>query len=276
MDAGQHRSRHRKTSRHRESKVPAATPSFWITKVLTTAMGEAVSDFLVRQVNPYLAVGLGAVFFTVALVIQMSVRRYVIWAYWLAVVGVGVFGTMAADALHVGLGVPYKVSAPFFAVTLAVVLVTWYATERTLSIHTIYTARRELFYWATVVVTFALGTAAGDMTASTLGLGYLTSGIMFLAVIAIPAAGYGLLRMNAVLAFWFAYILTRPVGASFADWLGFPHAAGGLGIGHGPVSLVTTVLIVICVAVMSATSRAAAGNRAAPPPDRARRSYEVT
>jgi uncharacterized membrane-anchored protein len=276
MAVGRHRSRHRKTSQHQESKVPAATPSFWITKVLTTAMGEAVSDFLVRQISPYLAVGLGAVFFTVALVIQLSVRRYVIWAYWLAVVGVGVFGTMAADALHVGLGVPYKVSAPFFAVTLAVVLVTWYATERTLSIHTIYTARRELFYWATVVVTFALGTAAGDLTASTLGLGYLASGIMFLAVIAIPAAGYGLLRMNAVLAFWFAYILTRPVGASFADWLGFPHPAGGLGIGHGTVSLVTTVLIVICVAVMSATSRATAGSRAAPPPDRARRSYERT
>ena len=239
-------------------------------------MGEATSDFLVRVMNPYLAVGLGAVLFTVAFAAQLSVRRYVVWVYWLAVVGVGVFGTMVADALHVGLGVPYEVSAPLFAVTLAVVLVTWYATERTLSIHTIWTTRRELFYWATVVVTFALGTAAGDLTAATFGLGYLASGFLFLAVIAIPAVGYGLLRMNAVLAFWFAYILTRPVGASFADWLGFPRSAGGLGVGHGTVSLVTTIMIVVCVAVMSATSRGGAGGHAALPPERARGSYEMT
>jgi uncharacterized membrane-anchored protein len=255
-----------------ESKVPAATPSFWVTKVLTTAMGEATSDFLVRVMNPYLAVGLGAVLFAMAFAWQLSVRRYVVWVYWLAVVAVGVFGTMVADALHVGLGVPYVVSAPLFAIALAVVLVGWYASERTMSIHTIWTTRRELFYWAAVVTTFALGTAAGDLTAYTLGLGYLASAILFLAVIAIPAAGYGLLRINAVFAFWFAYILTRPVGASVADWLGFPHSVGGLGFGHGAVSLVTTLMIVICVAVMSVTERGRAGGRELPR-DRARGSH---
>jgi uncharacterized membrane-anchored protein len=279
MDTGRHRSSDRKDrlppDGPRVSKVPAGTPSFWITKVLTTAMGEATSDYLVRVMNPYEAVALGAVFFAVAFAIQLSVRRYLVWAYWLAVVAVGVFGTMVADALHVGLGVPYLVSAPLFAVALAAVLVTWYATERTLSIHTIWTTRRELFYWATVVVTFALGTAAGDLTAATFHLGYLASGFMFLAVIAIPAAGYGLLRMNSVFAFWFAYILTRPVGASFADWFGFPRSADGLGVGHGKVSLVTTIMIVVCVAVMSATKRGRAGGQTAAP-ERDRGSYEMT
>lgn len=129
---------------------------------------------------------------------------------------------------------------------------------------------------ATVVVTFALGTAAGDLTAYTFGLGYLASGLMFLAVIAIPAAGYGLLRMNAVFMFWFAYILTRPVGASFADWLGFPRSVGGVGVGHGRVSLITTLMIVVCVVVMSATSRGRSGGHGMPPREGVRGSYEMT
>lgn len=237
------------------TKVPDATPSFWITKVLTTAMGEATSDFLVHAINPYVAVLLGALFFAVGFGVQVAAPRYVIWKYWLAVTGVGVFGTMVADVLHVALGVPYVVSAPLFACVLAAVLISWHRSEGTMSIHTIDTARRELFYWATVVATFALGTAAGDMTATSLGLGYLPSAILFVAIIAIPAVGYWRFRWNAVLAFWFAYIVTRPIGASFADWLGFPPGVGGVGFGHGPVALVLTVMIVVSVAAIMVRAR---------------------
>lgn len=237
------------------AKVPDATPSFWLTKVLTTAMGEATSDYLVHAINPYVAVLLGALFFAVAFGIQFAAPRFVIWKYWLAVTGVGVFGTMVADVLHVALGVPYVVSAPLFACVLAAVLIAWYRSEGTLSIHTIYTPRRELFYWATVVSTFALGTAAGDMSARSLGLSYLPSAFLFLAIIVIPAVGYWRFRWNAVLAFWFAYIATRPIGASFADWLGFPPSVGGVGFGHGPVALVFTIMIAVCVAYITVKAR---------------------
>jgi uncharacterized membrane-anchored protein len=203
-------------------KVPEITAYFWILKVLTTAMGEATSDYSVRQINPYLAVGLGAIAFAAALILQLAVRRYIAWVYWLAVVMVAIFGTMVADALHIQLGVPYAVSTVGFAIALTVIFVIWYASERTLSIHRITTLRRELFYWATVCATFALGTAAGDLTAYTLHLGFLASGILFAVVIAVPAVAHRFARMNAVVAFWFAYIVTRPLGASFADWMGVP------------------------------------------------------
>ena len=133
---------------------------------------------------------------------------------------VGVFGTMAADVLHVGLGIPYVVSTVFYAIVLFVVFRTWYRVEGTLSIHSITTERREVFYWAAVLATFALGTAAGDLTAVTFGLGFFGSGLLFAAIIAIPALGYFRFGMNSILAFWFAYVVTRPLGASFADWLG--------------------------------------------------------
>src|ERR1035437_5712323 len=160
-------------------KVPEITLVFWVIKVLTTAMGEATSDFLVFEIDPVIAVILGAIGLAVAMTLQLLVRRYVPWIYWLAVAMGAVFGTMGADVVHIGLGIPYAVSTGFFAIALAVVFAAWYACERTLSIHSIYTPRRELFYWATVMTTFALGTAAGDMTASTMGLGYFTSGVMF-------------------------------------------------------------------------------------------------
>ena len=152
-------------------KVPEITLIFWVVKLLSTAMGEATSDYFVFKINPYLAVLLGGICLAVALIIQFSVHRYKPWAYWLAVVMVAIFGTMAADALHIQLGVPYAVSTVLFAVILAVVFVVWYKSEKTLSIHSINNPRRELFYWATVLATFALGTAAGDLTATTLGLG---------------------------------------------------------------------------------------------------------
>src|SRR5450631_3137420 len=214
--------------RHAASRVPEVSVAFWITKALTTGMGESSSDYLVHRLPPILAVALGAIALAIALAIQFAAPRYVPWTYWLAVAIIGVFGTMAADVLHVGLGVPYLVSTSFFAVALAAFFGAWYRSEKTLSIHSIHTRRRELFYWAAVMATFALGTAAGDMTAVTLHLGYLASGMMFAVVIAIPALAYWRFGMNAILAFWFAYIATRPLGASFADWMGVSHVRGGL------------------------------------------------
>jgi uncharacterized membrane-anchored protein len=236
------------------SKVPEVTAYFWVIKVLTTFLGEATSDYLVHTINPYVAVGLGFVVFVVSLVAQFAVSRYVAWVYWIAVAMVAVFGTMAADVLHVALGVPYTVSTSLFLVTLAVVFATWYRVERTLSIHSIRTRRREVFYWAAVVTAFGLGTAAGDLTARTAGLGYLGSGLLFTGVIAVPAVAYWL-GLDAIASFWFAYIVTRPVGASFADWMGFPHSVGGLELGHGPVALVSAGVFVCLVAYLAITRR---------------------
>lgn len=234
-------------------RVPEITVYFWIIKVLTTAMGESTSDYLVRRFDPVTAVLFGAVALAVALVLQFSMRRYVAWVYWLAVAMVAVFGTMAADVLHIKFGVPYVVSTASFAVVLAVVFVAWHVTEKTLSIHSICTTRRELFYWAAVGSTFALGTAAGDMTATTLHLGYFYSGVLFAGLIAIPALAYRFLGMNAILAFWSAYILTRPLGASFADWAGKPHRLGGLALGDGRVSAVLAIIIAALVGYLTVT-----------------------
>lgn len=234
-------------------RVPEVTVYFWVIKALSTAMGESTSDYLVHRIHPVPAVLLGFTGFVIAMVLQLSMRRYLAWTYWLAVVGVGVFGTMAADVLHVGLGVPYPASASLYAVVLAAVFITWDRTEKTLSIHSINTTRRELFYWAAVVATFALGTAAGDLTAYTFHLGYFFSGVMFLGIIAIPAIGYWAFRMNSILAFWFAYVVTRPVGASFADWFGKPHRLHGLGFGSGEVALVLTIIIFCLVAFLAIT-----------------------
>jgi uncharacterized membrane-anchored protein len=241
--------------RHPLTKVPEVTAYFWITKVLTTGMGEATSDYLVHRFNPEIAVVVGFTAFVAAMAVQFSVRRYNSWAYWFAVSMVAVFGTMAADVLHVGLGIPYAVSTAFYSVVLAVIFVLWYRSEGTLSIHSIYTRRRELFYWATVLATFALGTAAGDLTAKVVGLGYLGSGVMFAVVIAIPYVGYRWFGLNPIVGFWFAYIVTRPLGASFADWLAWPPSVGGLGFGHGMVSLVSSVIIIGLVGYMAATGK---------------------
>jgi uncharacterized membrane-anchored protein len=242
-------------ARHGYSKVPAVTGYFWAVKALTTGMGESTSDFLVHKLVPEIAVVLGAIAFLVALYLQFSSDRYVPWRYWLAVAMVGVFGTMAADVLHVGLGVPYIASTIFYAIVLALVFRTWYLSEGTLSIHSITTERREVFYWAAVLATFALGTAAGDLTAVTFGLGFFGSGLMFAAIIAIPALGYFRFGMNPILAFWFAYVVTRPLGASFADWLAVSSARGGLALGTGLVSFVLAAMIAGLVAYLSATGK---------------------
>ena len=236
-------------------KVPQVTLIFWVIKILSTGMGETTSDFLVRAIDPIVAVLLGGVCFAAALILQLVVRRYIPWVYWLAVVMVAIFGTMVADVIHIVLGVPYVVSTLAFAVALTTVFVVWYLTEKTLSIHTITTRRRELFYWATVITTFALGTAVGDMTATTLQLGYFASGVLFAVLFALPALGYWFFGLNEVFAFWFAYIMTRPLGASFADWLGRPVNAGGVGIGTGVVSLALAAVIAILVGYLTITGR---------------------
>lgn len=237
------------------SKVPEITVFFWITKVLTTGMGEVFSDYLVKHINPVIAVILAGIALVASLILQFSVHRYVAWIYWLVVVMVSIFGTMAADVVHVILGVPYVISTLFFAAALATIFVIWYKAEKTLSIHSIYTIKREVFYWLTVLGTFALGTASGDMTASTMHLGYFSSGVLFFILLAIPALGYWLFGLNEIFAFWFAYIMTRPVGASFSDWVSVSHTRGGLGVGEGTVSLTLTIIIVILVGYLTVTRR---------------------
>ena len=233
------------------SKVPEITALFWITKLLTTAMGESTSDYLVKRIDPVVAVAFGAVVLLGALILQFRTTRYVPWTYWLTVLMVAIVGTMAADVLHIQFHVPYAASTALFALVLALVFVAWLRTEGSLSIHTIVTPRRELFYWATVMATFALGTAAGDLTATTFGLGYGTSVVLFAALIVVPAAGYRYFHLNAILAFWAAYVLTRPLGASIADWLGKPTSVSGLGWGDGIVTLILAVLIVVCVGALT-------------------------
>ncbi len=235
------------------TKVPEITIFFWITKVLTTAMGEATSDFLNAGLGPAIAVPIMLIGLAAALRMQFKAPSYNAWSYWLVVVMVSVFGTSAADALHVGFGIAYPVSSAFYLIVLAVIFVAWYRSEKTLSIHSIYTARREKFYWATVLATFALGTATGDFTATSLHLGYLSSGVLFASLIALPAMGYWRFGLNSILAFWFAYVVTRPLGASFADWMDNPHRLGGLALGTGPVALGLTLIIVGFVAYLALT-----------------------
>ena len=236
------------------TKVPEITALFWLVKVLTTGMGEAASDWLAKD-NLVLAGGVGLAGFVVAMWLQLRAVRYSAARYWFAVAMVAVFGTMAADGVHRVLGVPYVATTVFYAVALGLVFAFWYRTEGTLDVHSIVRGRRELCYWATVLATFALGTAAGDLTAFTLHLGYLTSTVLFAGAIAVPALAYWCGWLGAVPAFWSAYVLTRPLGASLADWLGKPAGLHGLGYGDGTVTLVATAVIVALVAHLVVTGR---------------------
>ncbi|HUN37939.1 MAG TPA: hypothetical protein VMU95_38610 [Trebonia sp.] len=235
-------------------KVPQITVYFWIVKLLTTAMGEAVSDTMAADLNQYLAVFIGFVVWAVAMFAQFRARQYHTWLYWLAVSMVAVFGTMCADGLHIQFHVPYADSTALFAVLLAITLVSWYASERTLDIHTINAPRREAFYWATVIFTFALGTAVGDLTATPLHLGYLASALIFLGAIVIPLIAWRL-GASPVATFWVAYILTRPIGASLADFFGMPKSSSGLGLGHEAVAGVFIVIVVISVWFLAASGK---------------------
>ena len=230
------------------AKVPEVTATFWVIKILTTGMGEAASDYLAK-ISLALAAGVGVTGFVAALWLQFRATRYVPAVYWSAVSMVAVFGTMAADGAHKALGVPYVVTSIFYAVAVAAIFLTWHRQERTLSIHSIVTRPREVFYWATVLATFALGTAAGDLTAFTLHLGYRTSALVFAVAILVPLLAWRTRRLGGIAAFWCAYVLTRPLGASIADWLGKPKALSGLGFGDGPVTLVACVAIAGLVAL---------------------------
>jgi len=230
-------------------KVPEITLLFWVIKILSTGMGEDTSDYLVKQFGKAPAVVVGFFILLSGLYLQFKTRRYSKWIYWFAVVMVSVFGTMAADVLHLGLGVPYVASSTFFFIALLVIFWLWKRAEGTLSIDSISTVNRELFYWATVITTFALGTAVGDMTAHTFNWGFLNSGIIFGVLFFVPGALYLIFKFDAVLAFWFSYVLTRPFGASFADWFGADKSKGGKGFGFGKTALILTLLIVIFVAL---------------------------
>ena len=238
------------------AKVPEIIFLFWVIKILTTAGGEATSDYLALDLGSRLVAGcIEAGIFLVALVWQFRTRRYVAAAYWLLAYAIAIFGTGVADAMHLFIGIPYSGTTFLWAVVLALVFWLWYRSERTLSIHSIYTQRREVFYWAVVFATFAEGTALGDWTAVSLHLGYLASGIMFFVIILIPAVGWWRFGLNSVVAFWFAYVITRPLGASFADYFGKPHSLSGAGYGEGTVALITTLIVAVLVGYLAVTKR---------------------
>jgi uncharacterized membrane-anchored protein len=233
--------------------VPEITVLFWVIKILTTAMGESTSDYMVHRYDPFLAAAGAGLVLLMALVLQFRAGRYRPVRYWFCVVMVAVFGTMAADGLHLKLHFPYAVSSALFAVTLAVVFLVWWRLELDLSIHHVTTVRREVLYWCTVGATFALGTAVGDLTATTLHLGYLTSGIIFTGLILLPLVAWRPGGLNAVACFWTAYVITRPLGASWADYMGKPVRLGGLGWGDGPVAIGLTAAIVVLVGYLAVT-----------------------
>lgn len=239
------------------NKVPEVTLYFWIIKIMATTVGETAADFL----NVKLGFGLGNTSFAIgalliaALLGQFRVRKYVPWIYWVAVVLISVVGTLITDNLTDHFGVPLQITAAIFGVALAATFAVWYASERTLSIHTIFTSKRELFYWAAILFTFALGTAAGDLLAETLALGYLYSAMIFGAGIALVTLAYYAFKLNAILAFWIAYILTRPFGASFGDLLSQPPTNGGMGLGTVVTSAAFLAVILGLVGYMTITQR---------------------
>lgn len=241
-------------SRQLLSKVPEVTLYFWIIKVLCTTVGESAADFLNVNLNfgltgTSLVTG---VLLVVALIVQFSVNRYIPGWYWLTVALVSVFGTLVTDNLTDKAGVPLETSTLIFGVLLAVTFLVWYRVEKTLSIHSIRTRRREAFYWLAILVTFALGTATGDLMAEVLGLGYLVTGIIVASLITLTAIAWRF-RLNSVLSFWIIYILTRPLGASIGDYLSQPSSEGGLGLGATVTSLIFVAGILGIVTYLAVT-----------------------
>jgi uncharacterized membrane-anchored protein len=241
----------------RENKVPEPTASFWTIKILATTVGETAADLLSSSLHLGTQVTsvVMAVVFLAVFVIQFRSRRYVPAIYWLTVVLISVVGTLITDNLTDGLGVPLFVSTAVFAVALIATFAVWYGVERTLSIHDIVTRRREAFYWLAVLFTFALGTAAGDLVAEQLNLGYLTSVVVFAGAIAIVAVAHFAFRLGAIAAFWMAYVLTRPLGASLGDYLSQPTSDGGLGFGTIVTSLIFLAAILVLVVFLTVTGR---------------------
>jgi uncharacterized membrane-anchored protein len=239
------------------SKVPEVTIFFWIIKIMATTVGETAADFLNIKLN----LGLTNTTFVMAslllitLFLQFRSRKYVPGIYWLAVVMISVVGTLVTDNLVDNFGVPLETTTIVFTLALLATFAAWYASEKTLSIHTIYTTKREAFYWLAILFTFALGTAAGDLIAEGLNLGYWKSALMFAALIGVVTIAYYRFKLNAVLAFWIAYIVTRPLGASLGDYLSQPRDEGGLGLGTVGTSAIFLVTILSLVIYLTKTRR---------------------
>src|SRR5712672_2481009 len=235
------------------NRVPEVTLVFWILKILATTVGETAADVLSTTFNLGTVVTsyVMAVLLLISLAFQLRAKRYVPKIYWIVVVFISVVGTLISDNLVDNLGVSLTTTSLIFLAGLVAVFVFWYMSERTLSVHTIYTLRRELFYWAAILFTFSLGTSAGDLLSERLGLGYPLSAVMFAGAIALIYLLYRVKVMNEVLAFWLAYILTRPLGASVGDMLTQEKSAGGLGLGTIPISVVCLLGIVVGIVYLS-------------------------
>jgi uncharacterized membrane-anchored protein len=239
------------------NKVPEVTIIFWVIKILSTTTGETAADYLNFDVGLGLTstTYLMGALLVAALVAQFAVRKYIPWIYWLTVVLISIVGTLITDNLTDTAGVPLETTTILFSIALIVTFTFWYAVERTLSIRSIDTRRREAFYWLAILFTFALGTAAGDLLAEKLALGYATALLVFAAAIAIIALAHFGLKLGAVIAFWLVYILTRPLGASLGDLLSQDRDAGGFGLGATTTSVLFLAVIVIFVSYLSVTAR---------------------
>ncbi len=239
------------------SKVPEVTIYFWIIKILCTTVGETAADFL----NTNLNLGLTgtslvmAALLIVILVFQFKSKKYIPSIYWLAVVLISVVGTLITDNLTDNFGVSLITTTVIFAIALAVTFSIWYKNEKTLSIHSIVTKKRESFYWLAILFTFALGTASGDLIAERFNLGYLLSAILFAGAIALVVLLYRRFKLNAVWAFWIAYILTRPLGASIGDYLSQDRSSGGLGLGTTTTSIIFLAAILVLVLYLIRTKK---------------------
>jgi uncharacterized membrane-anchored protein len=232
------------------AKVPEVILLFWVVKILTTAGGEATSDYLKTYGN-FGGGGLEVLVIVVGLVLQFATRRYRAFAYWSLAYAIAITGTGVSDFLHLDAHIPYAGTTLLWAVVLAVIFWLWRRSEGTLSIHSITTQRREAYYWATVFATFALGTALGDFTATSLNLGYLDSGILFAIVILIPPLAHWRLGLDGIAAFWMSYIVTRPLGASFADYISKPKNISGINLGDGPTAIVFAVAVFVFVSYLA-------------------------
>ncbi len=237
------------------NRVPQVTPDFWLIKLMAVTMGETAADYL--AVNLGLGLTMTSVlmsgFLAVALMLQFGQKKYVPWTYWLSVVLISIVGTLVTDNLVDNFHVPLLVTTTVFTLALIVTFMLWDQSEKTLSIHSIFTTRREAFYWLAILFTFALGTAAGDLVAEQFGLGYFSTGILFGMIIASLTLGYFFLGLDPILAFWLAYIFTRPLGASFGDFLSQPGDYGGLGFGTILTSALFLAAIATIVVYMSMT-----------------------
>lgn len=237
------------------NRVPKVTVDFWLIKLLAVTMGETAADYLAVNVGLGLtatALIMSAIL-ALALVYQFAQKKYIPAPYWTAVVLISIVGTLITDCLIDIFGIPLTTTTTVFTIVLAATFAIWYAVEKTLSIHSIFTTRRETFYWLAILFTFSLGTAAGDLVAEHFELGYLTTGLLFAGIIGAFAFGYYVLKLNAILMFWLAYIFTRPLGASFGDLLSQPTEYGGLGFGTVITSVLFLGAIIAIVTYMTVT-----------------------